>query len=74
MKSHCISWLAWMLGLLGLAITPVNLTLAVLNGASPGELLRNPLSSARVTAVIAFALVGALIASRRPAQYRPTTA
>jgi hypothetical protein len=67
MKTRYITRLAWTLGLFGLAITPVNLALAVLNGASAGELLRDPIFSARVTAVMAFALVGTLIASRRPA-------
>ncbi|MDQ3792052.1 MAG: hypothetical protein M3341_05300 [Actinomycetota bacterium] len=60
-------WLAWSLCALCVALVAGSFVLALLNGRSPREILIDEGIFAVATLAVAFSVVGALIASHRPA-------
>jgi hypothetical protein len=66
MSSRAAAWLAWSLCALSLALTALSLLLLVLNFSHPNTHIYEPWLDNRLTA-ISYAPVGALIASRHPA-------
>jgi hypothetical protein len=60
-------WLAWSLCALCVALAAGSFVLALLNGRSPREILIDEGIFAVATLAVAFSVVGALIASHRPA-------
>ena len=60
-------WLAWSLCALCVALAAGSFVLALLNGRSPREILIDEGIVAVATLAVAFSVVGALIASHRPA-------
>jgi hypothetical protein len=63
-KGGVVGWLAWLLLVICLALAGLAIVFAVKNGRPPQELVADTLPA--VTWTIAFSLVGAVIASRRP--------
>jgi hypothetical protein len=63
-KGGVVGWLAWLLLVICLALAGLAIVFAVKNGRPPRELVADILPA--VTWTIAFSLVGAVIASRRP--------
>jgi hypothetical protein len=63
---HAAAWLAWSLWALSLALTALSLILLRLNLSHPNTPIYNPWLDNTLTA-ISYAPVGALIASRHPA-------
>jgi 4-hydroxybenzoate polyprenyltransferase len=66
MSPRAAAWLAWSLCTLSLALTALSLFLLALNLSHPGTHIYAPWLDNTLTA-ISFAPVGALIASRHPA-------
>ena len=66
MSPRAAAWLAWSLCTLSLALTALSLFLLALNLSHPGTHIYNPWLDNTLTA-ISYAPVGALIASRHPA-------
>jgi hypothetical protein len=63
-KGGVVGWLAWLLLVICLALAGLAIVFAVKNGRPPRELVADTLPA--VTWTIAFSLVGAVVASRRP--------
>jgi len=61
--SRRAAWLAWSLCALCLALAMATLILAVLNGRTPGEIVIDEGIVAVATLVVAFSVVGPLVAS-----------
>jgi hypothetical protein len=64
MSRRAVTWLAWLLAGISLALGVAGVVFGVLNGYSPIELIREV--SVGVLLAVTFPLVGALVASRRP--------
>jgi hypothetical protein len=69
MSTRAVAWLAWSLCLMNLALAAASLILALLNGQPLGEIFiaRGPSIVNLAIIAVSFSVVGALIASHRPA-------
>lgn len=61
-----VPWLAWLLCLLCVTLTAASLILALLNGRTLEYIFVEGIIATVATLAVAFSVVGALIASRRP--------
>ncbi len=66
MSPRAATWLAWSLCLVCVGLAAASVTLALLNGRAPREILIDEGIAAIATLAVASSVVGALVASHRP--------